>query len=54
MRADVRELAESHLAEVRRKIANLQAMERVLAEAIQCCAANQTSGCPIIDALSAA
>ena len=53
-RADVRELAECHLAEVRAKIANLQAMERVLAEAVQCCAAGQTAGCPIIDALSAA
>ena len=53
-RADVRELAECHLAEVRAKIANLQAMERVLAEGVQCCAAGQTAGCPIIDALSAA
>jgi MerR family mercuric resistance operon transcriptional regulator len=31
-RADVRELAESHLAEVRAKIADLRAMERVLAD----------------------
>lgn len=54
VRVDVREVAESHLAEVRTKIANLQVMERVLAEAVQCCTAGQTVGCPIIDALSAA
>jgi MerR family mercuric resistance operon transcriptional regulator len=52
-RADVRELAESHLAEVRAKIADLQAMERILADAVRCCAAGETAGCPIIDALSA-
>ena len=51
--ADVRELAEGHLAEVRAKIASLQAMERVLADAVRCCAAGETAGCPIIDALSA-
>jgi MerR family mercuric resistance operon transcriptional regulator len=52
--ADVRELAESHLAKVRAKIVDLQAMERVLTDAVRCCAAGETSGCPIIDALSAA
>ena len=50
--ADVRELAERHLAEVRAKIADLQAMERVLADAVRCCVAGETAGCPIIDALS--
>jgi MerR family mercuric resistance operon transcriptional regulator len=52
-RADVRELAESHLAEVRAKIADLRAMERVLADAVRRCAAGEALGCPIIDALSA-
>lgn len=51
-RAELRELAESHLAQVRAKIASLQAMERTLAEAVRCCAAGETPGCPIIDALS--
>jgi MerR family transcriptional regulator, mercuric resistance operon regulatory protein len=50
--ADVRELAESHLAEVRAKIADLRAMERVLADAVRRCAAGGALGCPIIDALS--
>ena len=51
--ANVRELAESHLAEVRTKIADLRAMERVLAAAVRRCAAGEVPGCPIIDALSA-
>jgi hypothetical protein len=51
---DVRELAESHLAEVRGKIADLRAMETVLADAVRRCAAGEMPGCPIIDALSAA
>jgi len=50
--ANVRELAESHLAEVRAKIADLRTMERVLADAVQRCAAGEVPGCPIIDTLS--
>lgn len=50
---DVRELAESHLAEVRGKIADLHAMERVLADAVRRCMVGEAPGCPIIDALSA-
>ena len=49
---DVRELAERHQAEVRAKIADLQAMEHVLADAVRCCVAGETAGCPIIDTLS--
>lgn len=52
--ADVRELTESHLAGVRAKIADLRAMERVLADAVRRCAAGEVPGCPIIEALSAA
>ena len=52
-RANVRRLAESHLREVRAKIASLRAMERTLADAVRCCAAGETASCPIIDALSA-
>jgi MerR family transcriptional regulator, mercuric resistance operon regulatory protein len=51
---EVRELAAGHLAEVRAKIADLQALERVLADAVRRCAAGELPGCPIIDALSAA
>jgi len=51
---EVRDLASSHLAEVRAKIADLRAMERVLADAVLRCAAGEQTGCPIIDTLSAA
>jgi len=51
--AEVRELAADHLEGIRRKIADLRAMERVLAESVRRCDAGQTHGCPLIDSLSA-
>jgi MerR family mercuric resistance operon transcriptional regulator len=51
--AEVRELAAGHLAEVRAKIADLRAMERVLADAVRSCDAGELPGCPLIDVLSA-
>lgn len=51
--AEVRDLAASHLAAVKAKIADLQAMERTLKEAVRCCDAGEMPGCPLIDALSA-
>jgi MerR family mercuric resistance operon transcriptional regulator len=51
---EVRQLAADHLTEVRAKIVNLQAMERVLTDAVRRCAAGKLPGCPIIHALSAA
>ena len=53
-RNEVRELATHHLTEVRAKIADLRAMERVLADAVRRCAAGDLPRCPIIDAISAA
>jgi MerR family mercuric resistance operon transcriptional regulator len=50
--AEVRELAAGHLAEVRAKIADLRAMERVLTDAVRSCDAGETPGCPLIDVLS--
>jgi len=50
--AEARELAVGHLAEVRAKIADLCAMERVLADAVQRCDAGGAPGCPLIDTLS--
>ena len=52
--AEVRELAAAHLAEIRAKIADLTAMERVLADAVERCDAGEAPGCPVLDALSAA
>ena len=50
--AEVRSLAAAHVAEVRAKIADLEAMERVLSAAICECETGQRPGCPIIEALS--
>jgi MerR family mercuric resistance operon transcriptional regulator len=51
--AEVRHLAARHLADVRAKIADLRAMERVLADAVRRCDAGELPGCPLIDTLSA-
>ena len=50
--AEVREISIAHLADVRARIADLRAMERVLSGAIRQCDAGQQPGCPLIDALS--
>ena len=50
--ADVRDIAASHLAEVKEKIADLCAMERTLADAVRRCDAGEVSGCALIDTLS--
>jgi MerR family mercuric resistance operon transcriptional regulator len=49
--AEVRVLAEGHLEDVRTKIADLKAMERVLQETVSRCAKGTGSHCPVIDAL---
>ena len=50
--AEVRVVAARHLEEVRDKIADLKAMERVLSETVARCAKGGGSHCPVIDALS--
>jgi MerR family transcriptional regulator, mercuric resistance operon regulatory protein len=50
--AEVREISATHLADVRARIADLRAMERVLAAAIRQCDTGQQPGCPLIEALS--
>jgi MerR family mercuric resistance operon transcriptional regulator len=52
--AEARMLAARHIKEIQTKITDLQAMERVLTDAVQRCASGGLPGCPIIDALSAA
>jgi MerR family mercuric resistance operon transcriptional regulator len=49
--AEVRVVAEAHLADVRNKIADLRTMERVLKETVARCAEGAGSHCPLIDAL---
>ena len=51
---EVRELAASHLEDVRTWITDLSAMERVLAEAVRRCNAGAGAACPLIETLSAA
>jgi MerR family mercuric resistance operon transcriptional regulator len=50
--AEVREISVGHLSAVRARIADLRAMERVLATAVRQCDAGQQLGCPLIDALA--
>ena len=49
--AEVRGVAAAHLEDVKGKIADLEAMERVLADTIARCEAGSGSHCPMIDAL---
>jgi MerR family transcriptional regulator, mercuric resistance operon regulatory protein len=48
----VREISATHLADVRARIADLRAMERILAAIIRQCDAGEQPGCPLIEALS--
>ena len=47
-----RDISATHLADVRARIADLHAMERVLATVIRQCDAGQRPSCPLIDTLS--
>jgi MerR family mercuric resistance operon transcriptional regulator len=50
--AEIREISAAHLVNVRARITDLRAMERILSSAIRQCDAGQQPGCPLIDALS--
>jgi MerR family mercuric resistance operon transcriptional regulator len=49
--AEVRVVAGAHLADVRAKLADLRAMERVLKATVARCAEGTGTHCPLIDAL---
>ncbi len=51
--AEVRDLAASHLKDVRARIADLRRMERVLTASVRACDAGQELGCPLIHTLYA-
>jgi MerR family copper efflux transcriptional regulator len=51
--ADVRRLAEQHIGELNRKIAELQSMKRTLEALAHSCHGDQRSDCPILDDLAA-
>jgi MerR family mercuric resistance operon transcriptional regulator len=50
---EARALAAKHLSDVKRKIADLRRMERVLSDAVRACDAGDAAGCPLIDSLYA-
>ena len=50
---EVRQLAVSHLSDVKAKIADLRAMERALTEAVRRCDDGERPRCPVIETLSA-
>jgi MerR family mercuric resistance operon transcriptional regulator len=52
VRAEARSLAAAHVAEIRAKITDLQAMERVLSDAICECDSGHRPRCPLIEVLS--
>lgn len=52
IRAEMRGIAAAHLTEVRTKIADLRALECVLADALRECDAGQQPRCPLIAVLS--
>ena len=47
----VKAIAEEHLEDIRRNIADLQAMEQALSEIVQPCSGDTSSRCPILDVL---
>jgi len=51
--ARVKARTEQHLAQVRRKIADLKRIERVLAQTAQQCTGSEVRECPILQALTA-
>ena len=50
--ADARDIAASHLVNVRARLVDLRKMERVLAATVRACDTGDNAGCPLIDCLS--
>jgi len=50
--ADVRHVAERHLADIDRRIDELQSMRRTLAHLVDCCSGDDRPDCPILDRLA--
>lgn len=51
--AEVRDLAASHLEDVRARIADLKRMERVLEQSVRACDAGKNPDCPLLQTLRA-
>ena len=52
--ADVKTLAQAHLANIEEKIAGLQAMQKILGELVHKCHGDDRPDCPILDGLAGA
>ena len=50
--ADVKRIAQAHVADLERRIAEMQAMRQTLAELAQCCAGDSLPDCPILSGLA--
>jgi len=48
----VKRIAEAHIADLDRRLAEMQAMRRALAELARCCHGDDRPACPILDDLS--
>jgi MerR family mercuric resistance operon transcriptional regulator len=51
--AEVREIAQAHLDDVRAKLADLAKLEQILAETIDQCSGEPAPSCPVLDMLDA-
>jgi MerR family transcriptional regulator, mercuric resistance operon regulatory protein len=51
-RAKVKRITEQHIAEIRRKVKALRRLERILCDMVSRCRGDETSDCPILDALT--
>ena len=50
--ADVKRIAQAHVADLERRIAETQAMRQTLAELAHCCAGDNRPNCPILSGLA--
>ncbi|MEO7159779.1 MAG: Cu(I)-responsive transcriptional regulator [Polaromonas sp.] len=50
--ADVKRIAEAHVADLERRIAEMQAMRQTLAQLAHCCAGDSRPDCPILSGLA--
>jgi Cu(I)-responsive transcriptional regulator len=50
--ADVKRIAQAHVADLERRIAEMQAMRRTLAQLANCCQGNHRPDCPILAELA--
>lgn len=51
--AEVREVAQAHLSNVRTKLADLAKLERLLAKTVAGCSGNSVPACPVLEILNA-